>query len=212
MTDIFDTSYEEVNIEISKNRVSKGDDVNLMAKDPALKKVLIAAGWDLNAFDSDPLDLDMSCFMLNKEGKTRVNEDFVFYNNDQSAEGGVVHNGDSRTGAGDGDDESILVDFENVPFDIMRIIFVLSVYQGDEKGHYLSKIRNCYLRVVNNDNAQEIVRYELDDDFEDKNETAMIVASLNREGPKWHFQVIGDFVEGGLGKVATEYDIIVQGG
>lgn len=212
MADIFDTEYENFELEINDNKVKKGENINLMSKDPALAHIIVGMGWDLNAFDSDPLDLDVSCFMLDKGGKTRMNEDFVFYNNTHSLESEIVHNGDSRTGAGDGDDESISIDLKAIPYDVMRLVFILSIYRGEEKDHSLSKVRNCYMRLINQDNSQELLRYEMAADLEDQKETAMIIGSLNREGPKWHFEVLGQCVEGGLGKIATGYDIIVQGG
>lgn len=210
MVDIFDPELEDVDIKINDNKLVKGDEVNLLEKDPTMQRVLIGLGWDLNAFDSDPLDLDVSCFLLDKHEKTRVNEDFVFYNNLEGCNGAIVHNGDNRTGAGDGDDESISLDLTGIPFDVIRVAFVLSIYQGEEKEQRLAKVRNAYVRLVNRDNAQEILRYEISPDLEDRAETAMIVAYLNREGPKWHFVAAGECVKGGLAKVATNYDIIVK--
>lgn len=210
MVDIFDPELGDVDIKINDNKLVKGDEVNLLQKDPTMKRVLIGLGWDLNAFDSDPLDLDVSCFLLDKHNKTRVNEDFVFYNNLEGSTGAVVHNGDNRTGAGDGDDESISLDLTGIPFDVIRVAFVLSIYQGEEKEQRLAKVRNAYVRLVNLDNNQEILRYEISPDLEDRNETAMIVAYLNREGPKWHFVAVGECVKGGLAKAATDYDIIVK--
>src|SRR5690349_11201078 len=104
MVDILDTRFEGKEIELSDGRVSLGDDINLTAKDPSLNKLVIGVGWDLNAFNADALDLDFSLFMLNKDGVTRADEDFVFYNQPVCLDGGIKHGGDSRTGAGDGDD------------------------------------------------------------------------------------------------------------
>lgn len=212
MVDIFDTTVKDVKIEISDNKILKGAEINITAKDQTMKKVHIGVGWDMNAFDTDPLDLDLSCFLLNKNMKTRVDGDFIFYNNMEGCEGAVLHNGDNRTGAGDGDDESMQIDLNGVPFDITTIMFVLSIYKGDEKEHYLSKLRNCYIRLVNANNMQEMLRYEIAPEIEDCKAAAILVASLNREGPKWHFKAIGELAPGGLAKVATGYDIIVQGG
>src|SRR5690242_8225841 len=133
MADIFDTRYEGKEVELSDGRVNVGDDVNLTAKDPTMHKLLVGAGWDLNAFNADALDLDISMFMIGKDDKTRVDEDFVFYNQIEAFDGGVRHGGDSRTGAGDGDDETISIDLHAVPFDILKIVFVLSIYKGEEK-------------------------------------------------------------------------------
>ncbi len=211
--DIFDPTLDEVEIEVSDNKITKGEEVNLMEKDPTMTNVMIGMGWVLNSFDADTLDLDVSCFLLNNEGKTVVDEDFVFYNNLEARDGAVVHNGDNLTGAGDGDDESISVDLNAVPFEIMKIMFVISIYKGEEKDQHMASVRSPYIRLINASNGFEILRYELTEDMKvSEGETAMLVASLNREGPKWHFEAVGELVHGGLAKVATDYDIIVHTG
>jgi tellurium resistance protein TerD len=212
MADIFDPSLDNVEVEVPHNRIKRNEEVNLTAWDPSMKNLLIGVGWELLAFDGNPIDLDVSCFLLNKNEKTRVDSDFVFYNNTEGCNRAVIHNGDNRTGAGDGDDETMFIKLNDIPFEVLRLVFVLSIYRGDEKESYLSKLRNCYIRVVNQDNNQEVCRYEIDEDVVGKKETAMLAASLNREGPKWHFMALGQFVPGGLPKVAKSYDIIVQGG
>lgn len=213
MVDIFDPNYnEDVEIEVSDNKVSKGDDINLTAIDPTMTKVVVGVGWTLNAFDADTLDLDISCFLLNKDGQTRVDEDFVFYNNMEGCDGAVQHNGDNLTGAGDGDDETISIDLNAIPFDVSRIMFVFSIYRGEEKDQAMKNVRNGYLRVMNLSNSQELLRYEISEDSQGHDETAMLIASINREGPKWHFEAIGECVAGGLAKIATDYGIIVHQG
>ncbi len=212
MVDIFDTSLENVEVEVSDNRITKGQNVNLSALDPTMSNVVVSMGWDLNAFDADTLDLDLSCFLLNKDNETRFDEDFIFYNNLQDRDESVVHNGDSRTGAGDGDDESISINLNGIPFEATKVVFVLSIYRGEEKEQTLAGLRNSYIRILNASNSQELARYDLTPEVVESKETGMLVASLNREGPKWHFEALGEFVEGGLAKIATDYAIIVHGG
>ncbi|PCJ03278.1 MAG: chemical-damaging agent resistance protein C [Alphaproteobacteria bacterium] len=213
MADIFDSSFDsDLDIEISDNKIVKGEEVNLTAKDPTMTSVLIGVGWDLNAFDVDTLDLDVSCFLLNKNEKTRVDADFVFYNNTEGGEGSVIHNGDSRTGAGEGDDETISIDLNGVSFEVMRIVFVLSIYKGEEKEQTMASLRNSYIRIINASDGQELLRYELSEDVKGSADAGMLVGSLNREGPKWHFKALGESIEGGLAKIATDYDIIVHTG
>lgn len=212
MTDIFDSSLDNINVDISDNHILKGEEINVTKLDPTLTNMLIGVGWDLNAFGTDNLDLDVSCFLLNKDGKTCQNEDFVFYNNLEGTNSAVMHNGDNLTGAGDGDDESLSIDLNALSFEITRVVFVLSIYNGEEKEQGLRHVKNAYIRVLNASNSHELVRYILDDDVKDKDETAMLVASLNREGPKWHFKALGEPVPGGLAKIAEDYDIVVQTG
>lgn len=211
MVDIFDTTIDNVNIEIPKNYIKKGAELNLLSWDPSIKNLTIGLGWDVGTFEGNPVDVDISCFLLNKNEKTRVNEDFVFYNNLEACEGAVIHNGDNRVGAGDGDDESISIRLQGIPFDILRIVFVISIYRGDEKEEFLSKLRGAYIRIINADNELEVVRYDITPDLIGVNESGMIIASLDREGPKWFFRALGQPVNGGLAKMATNYDIIVQG-
>jgi tellurium resistance protein TerD len=208
MSDILDTRFENKKIELNANFAKVGEEINITAKDPTMKKVLIGAGWDLNTFDADALDLDLSAFLIGKDEMTRVNEDFVFYNQPETLGGAVKHMGDSRTGAGDGDDEVMIIDLHGVPFDVMKIAFVLSIYRGEEKQQRVAQLQNAYLRLVNHETAIEITRFPLPD-LENRNETALIMAMLTREGPKWHFQAIAEPVEGGLGAVAQRYGCVI---
>lgn len=205
MSDILDTRFENADVNINQNNVDLGDDINLFEMDPTIKKLMIGVGWDSNAFGSDVVDVDISLFLLDMDNMTRINEDFVFYNNMETMEGAIRHEGDNRTGAGDGDDETILIDLHGVTFDIHRIVFVYSIYRGEEKDQSLSKIRNAYIRIVNTDNDHEMLRFELDEHFKGKDETGAIVGSLNREGPKWHFTPLMELEQKGLSEIATKY-------
>lgn len=210
MSDFFDTQFEGKQVELDDGQVSLGDEVNLSIKDPGLRKILIGAGWNINAFDSDVLDLDMSVFLLDKTGKTRVDEDFIFYNFSEAPDGGVKHLGDSRTGAGDGDDEAILVDTHLLSFEIMTVLIVVSIYKGYEKRQNLGMVRDAYIRIVNPETKHELCRYSLDKILADRTETGIVVGLLNREGPKWHFCPKADFIEGGLGQAARSYGLIIN--
>ena len=208
--DIFDTRFEGKEVELEDNLVSIGDDFNLTEKDPTLRNLLLGAGWDLNAFNADALDLDLSIFLLTNDSMTRVNEDFIFYNQKEGLEGGIKHHGDSRTGAGDGDDENITIDLHAVPFDILKILVTVTIYKGYEKEQNLDMVRNAYVRVVNEDSKLELCRYELDQVLDDKTETGVVVGAINREGPKWHFKPEAEFVAGGLGEIARRYGLIIN--
>lgn len=192
-----------------RNFAQKGDFLDLTEKKPQLKKIKIGVGWDQKNMEEDPIDLDASIFLLNRDDKTREDEDFVFYNNMSTLDGAVRHLGDNRTGAGDGDDEEIHIDMNGIPFDVMKIMIVLSVYDEDFRGLHLQKVKNIFVRIVDEDDRDEIVRFQIPEE-EVTTATAMRVAELVREGPRWYFSALAEPVVGGLGVVATEYDIIVQ--
>lgn len=207
--DILDTRFEGKEIELAGNRVKLGDDINLAVLDPGLHMLHIGVGWDLNAFDADAIDLDVSVFLTGKDGKTRMDEDFVFYNNPTDLAGAVKHGGDSRTGAGDGDDEHISIDLHAVSFDVQKMIFTITIYRGEEKQQSLAKVQNAYMRLVNLETKMEICRFEMREQIEEKPETAIIIGELVREGPKWHFVPKGDRFDGGLAQIAKDLGCLV---
>lgn len=207
--DIFDTRFEDKEVEIDDGFVYVGDDINIFEKDPSIHRIMLGMGWDLNAFDGDAIDLDMSLFLLDKNDQTRVDEDFIFYNNMMALDGAVKHHGDSRTGAGDGDDECISIDLHGVPFDVIRIVVFLSIYKGIELEQNMGMVRNTYFRIMNEENQHEILRFNMHDAMEDKTETGMIVGYLDREGPKWHFKPTAEFVEAGLKSYGAEKGLVI---
>ena len=188
-------------------RVKKGEQINITRIDPTIRDVTIGIGWDLKRFEGDPIDVDASVFLLNKNDKTVVDEDFVFYNNLVGRDGAVKHMGDSRTGAGDGDDEQIIIDLMSLPFEIVRIVFTLSIYDLDMSNSNFSMVKNVYFRVVNNVTGLETFRFELDEDMGQG--TGLIIGSLERIGSEWVYQAMGEEAIGGLVKLASDYGIIV---
>lgn len=205
--DYLDEMPEVAHAHEPQNKIKKGEEINLTLKDPTMNEIMIGVGWDLKKFDSKPLDLDASIFLLGSDGKTRVDEDFVFYNNLLGSDGSVKHMGDSRTGAGDGDDEIMYISLNELPFDVSKISFVLSIYDMEFEGHNFSMVKNVYFRIVNKNTDHEIFRYELDDELEGNE--GLIIGEIERIGSEWMFNAVGETVEGGLGKIADEFGIIV---
>ncbi len=193
--------------EPSMIRVKKGEQINISRLDPTIREVTVGIGWDLKRFEGDPIDLDASVFLLDKNDKTVVDEDFVFYNNRVGRDGAVKHMGDSRTGAGDGDDEQVIIDLMALPFEVVRIVFTLSIYDLDMNNNNFSMVKNAYFRIVNNSTTLETFRFELDGDM--GNGTALVIGSLERIGSEWIYQATGEAAQGGLTKVATDYGIVV---
>lgn len=196
-------------VDETRNFAAKGDFKEITEKKPGLHKIKIGVGWDQRDMEEEPIDLDVSLFLLNIDNVTRVDEDFIFYNQPIALDGAVKHDGDNRTGAGDGDDESITIDLNGVPFDIMKIMIVLSVYDQDMQGHHIQMTKNIFVRIVDEEEREEVIRFEIPEE-ELTTATAMKMAALVREGPKWYFEALAEPVIGGLGKVATEYELIIQ--
>lgn len=214
MTDIKVTTTAQIVVNpeqgIEAFQLKKGEQVNLGRIDPTLKKVMIGVGWDIVGFEAAAPDLDVSLFLLDKNEKTRTDDDFVFYNNLKTPNGDVEHMGDNRTGAGDGDDENILINIDDVPFDVSRIAFAISIYEADLREQTFQSVRNLFLRIVNHDTGMELMRFNLDKELEEMpTATAITVGFLERAGSNWFFEGTGTMTEGGLKEIAVKYGILI---
>ena len=185
--------------------LTKGGNVNLSKEAPGLKNIAVGLGWDLRATDGAAFDLDASVFMLKNDGKVRSDGDFIFYNNNKSACGSVVHTGDNRTGAGDGDDESIKIDLSKVPADVEKIAFAVTIHDGQARGQSFGQVNKAYIRVLNEAGGAEIARYDLSEDA--STVTAMIFGELYRAGGDWKFKAIGQGFNQGLGPLANNFGV-----
>ncbi len=186
--------------------LTKGQKVDLTKNNPGLKNVLVGLGWDINRFDSgSDFDLDASAFLVQENGKVSGDQDFIFYSNLEHPSGAVVHLGDNRTGAGDGDDEQITVDLSKVPENVARIAFTVTIYDAESRRQNFGQVANAFIRLVNADTDEEIVRYDLGEDF--SIETAMVVGELYRHNGEWKFNAIGSGYQGGLAALCANYGI-----
>ena len=188
--------------------LSKGQKVDLTKNNPGLSKLLIGLGWDVNKYDGgSDFDLDASVFLLGANGKVTGDGDFIFYGNLKHASGSVEHMGDNRTGAGEGDDEQIKVDLSKVPASIDKIDFTVTIYEADERKQNFGQVSNAYIRVMDETNNKELIRYDLGEDY--SIETALVVGELYRNRGEWKFNAIGNGYQGGLRALGLDYGVNV---
>ena len=187
--------------------LTKGGNVSLSKEAPGLKSVRVGLGWDARVTDGQAFDLDASVFLLTEGGKVRSDADFVFYNNKEGAGGAVVHQGDNTTGAGDGDDETVLVELDRVPGDVQKLSFAVTIHDADSRNQNFGMVSNAFIRVLDASGGREIARYDL---FEDASvEAAMIFGELYRHSGEWKFKAVGQGFKGGLGPLAQSYGVTI---
>ena len=185
--------------------LSKGGNVSLSKTDPSLVRVRIGLGWDTRSTDGQDFDLDGSAFLLTDSGRVRSDNGFIFYNNLVSVDGSVTHTGDNRTGEGDGDDESLIIELNKVPLDITKIAFTVTIHAAEVRRQSFGQVTNAFMRVVNEDTNVEVARYDLSEDA--SSETAMIFGELYRHNGEWKFRAVGQGYIGGLGAMCAQYGI-----
>ncbi|WP_026477772.1 TerD family protein [Alkaliphilus transvaalensis] len=186
--------------------LSKGQKVDLTKGNPGLTKIMVGLGWDVNRYDGTAqFDLDAAAFLLGETGTVGSDADFIFYNNLSHSSGSVLHMGDNLTGEGDGDDEQIKVDLGLVPQNINRIAFTVTIHDAVQRLQNFGQVSNAYIRVFNEVTGEELIRYDLGEDF--SIETALVVGELYRHGAEWKFNAIGSGFQGGLGSLCQNFGV-----
>ena len=181
--------------------LQKGQKVDLTKGNAGLNTLMIGLGWDEVAKASSKgllgsilggstrsIDCDASALVLT-DGKFVKNEDLVYFGNLSHISKSIIHQGDNLTGAGEGDDEQILISLDKVPTNCDRIVFVVNIYQARERKQHFGMISNAFIRIMNAQNSQELCRYNLSENYD--NMTAMIFGEVYRHNGEWKFSALG---------------------
>lgn len=181
-------------------KLTKGATVNLKKDAPNLKKVLIGLGWDPikksrgffgRGSDAD-MDIDASVICIDSNNQK---ESVVYYGDLKHRSGAIKHCGDNLTGDGDGDDEQIIIDLDKIPSNIERLAVIINIYQAYSRGQHFGNVENCFVHADDMDTNKELVRYDIDGNFDGK--TGIFVADIYRYNGEWKFKAIGEGVKVG---------------
>lgn len=196
--------------------LQKGQRIDLTKSNPGLSKILVGLGWDpvqgggagflssLFGGGAANIDCDASVLMLGDQDKLQSNNDVVYFGNLRSKCGSVQHSGDNLTGAGEGDDEQIVVDLNKVPGNIHKLVFVVNIYDCVKRKQHFGMIRNAFIRIVNPQNQQELLHYNLSDDYNGK--TSLVAGEIYRHGDEWKFVAVGTGTNAAsLGEIVRSY-------
>jgi tellurium resistance protein TerZ len=175
--------------------LSKGQTISLEKRGGGtLTRVRMGLGWDamkkkgmFGKLKDQSVDLDASALLFDSN---RQLVDQVWFQQLRSKDGSVQHTGDNLTGAGEGDDESIVVDLQSVPPTITQIVFVVNSFTGQN----FSQIENAFCRLVDSTaNDTEIARYELTGSG---THNSQVMAKVARSGNGWSMTAIGAIANG----------------
>jgi tellurium resistance protein TerD len=168
-------------------------------------KFVIGLGWDTNSSSTGTgFDLDASVFVLGENKKLLSDEHFVFYNNLKTPDGSVEHTGDNVDGDGDGDDEQIKVDLSKISAQAAEICIVVTIHDADVRKQNFGQVRNSFVRVFDAASNNEILKYELGEDF--SIETAVEFGRIYKRNGEWKFEAVGMGMKGGLQEFLNKYN------
>jgi stress response protein SCP2 len=184
-----------------------------------LSTVTIGLGWDVRQKETgfisklfggskeEEYDLDAIAFLLDKNGKVAdlgrtvklsngnqkglFEGDVVFFNSMNHPSGQIWLTGDNRTGAGDGDDEQIIVKLNSLDEKYQKILFIVSIYQGKKNNQHFGMVDNAFIRAVDA-KGKEITKYSLSGDESMNGMCSMIFSEVYRKDGEWKFRAIGD--------------------
>ena len=191
--------------------LQKGQKVNLYKDNAGLSKVIIGLGWDevqqtrggLFAKKPKPIDCDASALLL-INGKLTNKSDIVYFGNLRHKSGAIQHMGDNLTGAGEGDDEQIIVDLSNVPAEYDRIVLVVNIYQAVQRNQHFGMVQNAFIRLVDARTNNEMCKYNLTENYSGL--TALIFGEVYRHNGEWKFNAVGQGTnDPDLGGLANRY-------
>lgn len=196
-------------INLHKNEVIK-----LRKKDASLEEAMIGLGWSAkNVPDTFDFDLDVSCFMLSSEDKILSDRHFIYYNNKTSPDQAVIHTGDDRVGTNssinnqeDNDNEQIIIDFSKIDNKVKKLAFCITIHEAKKRFQNFSMCENAYVRLLNNKTEQVLLRYDLNHDFSQGKNSAVLVCEIYRDQDnEWTFQAIGNAYPFELDKLVNRY-------
>lgn len=166
------------------------------ARKPGEKRpefILAGLSWDMRRGFGEDYDLDISCILLDKGGKARREKDFVYFNNEESSCHSVRYAHDNMFG--EGDDERVMVDLPKIPADISRVVFCVSIYEGESRNQVFGMMRRVHFYVKNRKNNEDICSLSLNEAFGEAR--ALMACEFYRHGHEWRFRPLAlpDFTD-----------------
>ncbi|KAA0948528.1 TerD family protein [Sporosarcina sp. ANT_H38] len=198
--------------------LQKGQKIDLTKSHPGLEKITVGLGWDPiqkkaggllgglfggGASGGSNMDIDASVIML-QDDKFLGKDDLVYFGNLKSKCGSVTHAGDNTTGAGDGDDEQVIVDLKKVPANVNKLVFVVNIYDCVKRKQDFGQVENAFIRVMNSANNEELMKFNLSENY--AGSTSLTVGEIYRHGSEWKFGAVGSgSSDAGLGDMVKRY-------
>ncbi|MEK4229770.1 TerD family protein [Solibacillus sp. FSL H8-0538] len=181
--------------------LQKGQRIDLTKGNAGLNKIIVGLGWDpvqqksggllgglLGSKTPIDIDCDASVIMLQND-RLQDKTDVVYFGNLKGANDSVTHSGDNRTGDGDGDDETIYIELNAVPQNYNKLIFVVNIYDCVRRKQHFGMLQNAYIRIVNPATKEELLKYNLSDNYSDQ--TTLITGEIYRHDNEWKFAAVG---------------------
>lgn len=169
--------------------LQKGQRVSLVKDNNPVKNLVVGLGWDINKLGKKNYDLDAFAIALTNQDKMNFRGDLVYFGNLKHPSKAIIHTGDNLTGRGEGDDEQIIVNLNDMPEYVHKIIFGVSIYKAKKRDQDFSQMNNSFIRLVDSNSDQELFKYNLQEDFSGK--VTVLAGEIYRRNEEWKFNALG---------------------
>jgi tellurium resistance protein TerD len=180
--------------------LTKGERVNLSKENPTLQKIKLGLSWDIK--EGVNADLDASLIILNGEDNPKMlaDDSLVYYNKTEAYNGAIKHSGDNKTGDGDGDDETIIIDLAKLPAEVQVLLAAITSYNKPETVASdiatFGRVKSAKVKLYNEQTNEVLYTFDLSEDA--STATSMEVARLYKKDGEWRFTTLGDIIGRGL--------------
>lgn len=169
--------------------LQKGQRVSLVKDNNPVKNVIVGLGWDMNKIGRKNYDLDAFAIALTSQDKMSSKSDLVYFGNLKHPSKAIIHTGDNLTGRGEGDDEQIMVNLDDIPEYVHKIVFGVSIFKANKRNQDFGQMNNSFIRLVDANSKQELFKYNLQEDFSGK--VTVLAGEIYLRNGEWKFNALG---------------------
>ncbi|RKN39172.1 protein kinase domain-containing protein [Streptomyces hoynatensis] len=172
---------------------------------PGAQAFTVGLDWQAPGAPGDgsgpEVDVDASAFVVGANGRVLSDGHFVFYNNPEPPGVGVTLGGD--------DPEALFrVDLARLPEAVERIVFALSVDEGQARGQELSAVGLLHTRLLDREGGTELLCYGFPSG--PRGSAGLTLGELVREEDGWWFSAVSRSFAGGLAELAEVHGVAVD--
>lgn len=114
---------------------------------------------------------------------------------------GIKHLGDNLTGEGDGDDETLQIDLEQLDSRVKKIRVFANIFSAG--GRTFNEIDNAFIRLYNPLNNEELAIYNLSE--KNRNFNAFYFADLDIVNDEIKFSIVAEGLNGSINEIVNSY-------
>lgn len=189
---------------VNSTQLQRGQKISINSKTQNISKLMVGLEWDINFNGNVEFDLDTSVFMVDGNNNT-AEENFIFYGNPSSRNGGVVIDKDHKSSLKSGFDGAIQLNLNLIAPHIQKLAFTVTIYEADKRCQNFGVVSNGYFKIIDTETKSEIISYNFNTGL--KYETAVVVAEIYRYKNEWKVSPIGSGFNGGLQALCDNYGI-----